>query len=170
MHIVLFALLGAATAAFLWAVAWNWLLHGHSLNQTKPKLDHAVRAASLQIDRREAALGRLAWDEASGRAHFFRYLQLNFKLNVDLTPQPDSLLEAKPIVHRLEFVTHTTYPYEVIRSITVHEGGSLQTTRNVRVTIYGPSVVAIVELERSMLGLGRKEPIVLSSVANVRFR
>ncbi|WP_230876197.1 hypothetical protein [Paenibacillus validus] len=170
LHLVLFALLGVAAASFLWVVAWNWLLHGHSLSRAKPLLDHAVRAASLQLDPGEAALGRLVWDEAAGRDHFLRYLRLNFKLNGDLTPQPGSPLESAPVVHRLEFVTHSTYPYELVRSVTVREGGNLQTTRNVRVTIYGPSVVAVVELERSLLGLGRKEPIVLSSVASVRFR
>ncbi|WP_235941508.1 hypothetical protein [Paenibacillus puerhi] len=170
VHVLLAALLAIIPAVLLWGLAWNWLLHAHTISKSKPRLDQAARAASMNIDPAQAALGRIIWDEAAGRDNYFKYLRLNFKLAADLTPLPGSTLESSPVVHRLEFVTHTSYPYTLSRTITVHAGTSRQTTRSVQATIYGPSVVAIVELGRPQLGQGREEPIVISSVASVRFR
>ncbi|WP_174349698.1 hypothetical protein [Paenibacillus sp. JMULE4] len=70
----------------------------------------------------------------------------------------------------LEYVTNPTYPYVLNRTITVHSSTDRQTTRSVNVTIYGPSIVAIIEVNRSLLGQPHSEPVVLSSVASVRFR
>lgn len=169
-HLLLFALFGIIAAAFLWITAFNWMMQTHSLTKTKPLLDRVTHAASLNIDRREAALGRLVWDSARGTDDFYKYLRLNLKLGEDLTPLPGSHLKEAPIVHHLEHVTSPTYPYVLNRTITVHSSTDRQTTRSVNVTIYGPSIVAIIEVNRSLLGQQRSEPIVLSSVASVRFR
>ncbi|SDE40663.1 hypothetical protein SAMN02799630_05364 [Paenibacillus sp. UNCCL117] len=170
VHVLLAALLAIIPAVLLWGVAWSWLLHAHTISKSKPLLDQAARAASMNVNKAEAALGRIVWDGQAGRDDFFRYLRLNFRLAPDMTPLAGSPLTAAPFVHRLEFVEHPSYPYLLTRSITVHEGGDKHTVRRVQVTIYGPSVLAIVELASPQLGGGREEPIVLSSVASVRFR
>ncbi|WP_281889646.1 hypothetical protein [Paenibacillus sp. YYML68] len=170
VHLLLTALLAMSFAVLLLATGWNSLVHGHTVNKAKTLLDQAVRAASLNIVPEQAAMGRLVWDEAAGRADFAQYVRLNFKLHDDMRPKTNSPLTAAPIVHRLEFVTNPTYPYTLSRSITVHSGTDRQTTRSVSVTVFGPSVVAIVELEQRQLGTGRTEPVVISSAANVRLR
>ncbi|MGF9712091.1 hypothetical protein [Paenibacillus naphthalenovorans] len=169
-HLLLFALFGIIAAAFLWVTAFNWMMQTHSLTKTKPLLDRATHAASLNIDKREAALGRLVWDSARGTDDFYKYLRLNLKLGPELTPLSRSHLKEAPIVHHLEYVTNITYPYVLNRTITVHSSTDRQTTRSVNVTIYGPSIVAIIEVNRSLLGQPHSEPVVLSSVASVRFR
>jgi hypothetical protein len=170
VHILLTALLAIVPAVLLWGTAWNWLLHAHTISKSKPMLDQATRAASMSIDPVQAAMGRIVWNATEGRAEFYRYLRLNFKLAADLSPLPGSPLEAAPIIHRLEYVESPSYPYTLTRTVTVHAGTARQTTRSVKVTLYGPSVVGIIELSRTQLGQGREEPIVLSSVASVRFR
>lgn len=169
-HLLLFALFGIMTAAFLWITAFNWMMQTHSLSKTKPLLDRATHAASLDIDRREAALGRLVWDSVRGTDDFYKYLRLNLKLGADLTPLPGSHLTEAPIVHLLEFVTSQAYPQVLSRTITVYSGTDRQTTRSVNVTIYGPSVLAIIEVNRTLLGQRQSEPLIISSVASVRFR
>ncbi|WP_010502161.1 hypothetical protein [Paenibacillus elgii] len=169
-HLLLFGLLGMMTAVFIWVIAFNWMMQTYGMNKTKPLLDRAAHAASLDIVPEEAALGRLVWDSTKGTDDFYRYLRLNLKLDSDLTPKEGSHLREAPVVHHLEFVTSPAYPYVLQRTVTVYTGTAKQTTRSVQVTIYGPSVVAIVELNRPLLGLSRSEPVVLSSVASVRFR
>ena len=116
-------------------------------------------------------MGRLAWDEAAGREDFYRYLRLNLKLADDLSPLPGSPLTAAPIVHRLEFVSADAYPSILTRELRVYEGTEQATTRNVTVTLYGPSVVAMIEVSRPLFGRDREaEPIVLSSVSGMRLR
>ena len=56
----------------------------------------------------------------------------------------------------------------VRRTVRVNAGHETDTIRNVDITIYGPSVVAVVEARQRVRG--KLEPIVLSSVASVRFR
>ncbi|MBU7316409.1 hypothetical protein [Paenibacillus oleatilyticus] len=169
-HLLLFGLLGMMTAAFIWVIAFNWMMQTYGTNKTKPLLDRATHAASLDIVPEEAALGRLVWDRTKGTDDFYRYLRLNLKLDSDLTPGEGSHLREAPTVHHLEFVTSPAYPYVLQRTVTVHTGTAKQTTRSVQVTIYGPSVVAIVETNQPLLGLSSSEPAVLSSVASVRFR
>ncbi|MEK8132237.1 hypothetical protein WMW72_30495 [Paenibacillus filicis] len=170
VHILLMALLAIIPAVLLWGTAWNWLLHAHTISKSKPMLDQATRAASMSIDPVQASMGRIVWNETEGRSEFFRYLRLNFKLAADLKPLPGSPMDAAPVIHRLEYAESPAYPSTLTRSITVHAGSDRQTTRSVQVTLYGPSVVAIMEFGRQQLGQGREEPIVLSSVASVRFR
>lgn len=167
-HVLLFALLAATCAVLLLVTSVGWMTL--SVNKTKSKLalDRTTHAAAQQIDLAEAAYGRLAWDEASGRAEFDRFLKLNFGLDAAGQPMEGSRLEAAPVVHRLEFVTSPVYPATIRRTIVAREGTEQETTRRVDVTVYGPSVVAIVEVHQRVRG--GLEPIVLSSVASVRFR
>ncbi|MCZ8523484.1 MULTISPECIES: hypothetical protein [Paenibacillus] len=170
VHILLMGLFGLIFAVLLWVTVFNWLMQTGGLGKSKSLLDHAAHAASLSVDRAEAAHGRLAWDQAGGTEAFYRFLRLNFKLDETLRPVAGSMLPEAPVIHLLEFVTSPTYPYVLRRVVTVHEGEAERTTRNVEVTLYGPSVVAVMEIQRPLLGSGRSEPSVISSVASVRMR
>ncbi|AEI39607.1 hypothetical protein KNP414_01017 [Paenibacillus mucilaginosus KNP414] len=170
VHILLLGFFGIAFAVLLWVTVFNWLMQTGSLGKAKSVLNHAAHAASLSIDEAEAAHGRLVWDEAAGTESFYRYLRLNLKLDEELRPEAGSMLQEAPAVQLLEFVTNPTYPYVVRRSVTIQEGGAGRTTRNVEVTVYGPSVVAVLEIHRPLLGKGRSEPSLISSVASVRMR
>ena len=157
-------------SVFVWATAFNWMLQTNSTNKTKSLLDHATHAAALHIVPTEAAIGRIVWDSAKGTADFYRYLQLNLKLDGTLEPLPGSHLKHRLIVHHLEHVTNPSYPYVLSRSLTLYNGTLDATVRQVQVTIYGPSIVAIIEVRQPLIGYGRSEPIVLSSVASIRFQ
>ncbi|WP_426451474.1 hypothetical protein ACP26L_05020 [Paenibacillus sp. S-38] len=170
VHILLLGFFGIAFAVLLWVTVFNWLMQTGPLAKTKSVLNHAAHAASLSINEGEAAHGRLVWDETAGTDSFYRFLRLNLKLDEELRPEAGSMLQEAPVVHLLEFVTSPTYPYVLRRSVTIHEGGADRTTRNVEVTVYGPSVVAVLEIHRPLLGRGRSEPSLISSVASVRMR
>lgn len=170
VHILLFCLMGMIAIALIWVTAINWMMQTYNMNKTKPLIDHATKAAALNIDRSEAALGRLVWDSAAGTDTFYTYLRLNLKLDASLKPISGSHLTEAPTVRLLEFVTNPTYPYVLYRSVQINPGVSNEVTRNIDVTIYGPSVVAVVEVSQQPFGGGQKEPILLSSVANVRLR
>jgi hypothetical protein len=164
------SLLGLMSCAFIWVIAINWMLQTYNSNKTKPLIDHATHAASLDFVPSEAALGRLVWDTTAGTNDFYKYLRMNLKLDSSNNPVAGSHLMQAPVVHDFEFVSNPTYPYVLNRSLIVYAGSTNETIRNVNVTIYGPSIVAIVEVRQNLIGLGRSEPIVLSSVASVRFR
>jgi hypothetical protein len=154
----------------MWVVLFNWMLQTVVTDKTKPLIDHATHAAALDIDPVQAAKGLLVWNRTAGTNSFYKYLQLNMKLDSVNNPVVGSYLSQVPVIHVLEFVTNSSYPFVIHRSITANPSTSLQVTRNVDVTIYGPSVLAIVQIRQNLIGLGRQEPIVLSSVASVRFR
>ncbi|TLS51964.1 hypothetical protein FE782_11315 [Paenibacillus antri] len=167
-HVLLFALLSVLCAVLLLATSVDWMLQSANKTKSKLALDRATHAAALHVDMQEAAFGRLVWDESAGRAEFARFLRLNFGLDEAGEPAEGGRLEAAPVVHRLEFVTAPAYPATVRRTVVAREGTSQETTRRVDVTVYGPSVVAVVEVHQRVRGV--LEPIVLSSVASVRFR
>jgi hypothetical protein len=167
-HILVFTLLAIGFSVLLFVVSIQWMLQSANKTKSKLALDRAVHAASLHVDPYEAASGRLVWDEVAGEADFYRYLQLNFQLDEAGQPQAGSHLPASPMVHTLEFVTSATYPAVIERVVDVMSDGASIASRHVEVTVYGPSVVAIVEVRQQ--GLGRTEPILLSSVASIRFR
>jgi len=167
-HVLLFALLAVLCAVLLWITSVEWMLQSVNKTKTKLALDRTTHAAALHVDRLEAAYGRLVWDETAGRAEFDRFLRLNLGLDTTGAPLPGGRLEAAPIVHRLEFVTAPAYPATVRRTVVALEGTDMETTRRIDVTVYGPSVVAIVEVHQRVRD--RLEPIVLSSAASVRFR
>jgi hypothetical protein len=153
-HILIFVLFVILFMVSVLLVSMQWMLQSANKTKSKLALDRAVHAASLSIDVMEAAQGRIVWDEWAGEENFDQYLNLNF------------LHREPPIVHLLEFVTNSTYPYTLERTVVINATKGL--TRNVDVTIYGPSVVAIIEVQQ--LGWGKSESIMLSSVASVRFR
>ncbi|HZG78893.1 MAG TPA: hypothetical protein VEZ72_23780 [Paenibacillus sp.] len=167
-HVLLFALLAAMCAVMLLATSIGWMTLSANKTKSKLALDRSTHAAAQRIDLMEAAHGRLVWDETAGRAEFERFLRLNFGLDAAGQPTEGSRLDAAPVVHRLEFVTAPAYPATIRRTVVAREGTEQATTRRVDVTVYGPSVVAIVEVHQ--LVRGGLEPIVLSSVASVRFR
>ncbi len=167
-HVLLFAMLAATCAVLLLVTSVGWMTQSANKTKSKLALDRATHAAALHIDRMEAAYGRLVWVEAAGRAEFERFLRLNFGLDAAGEPLAGGRLEAAPVVHRLEFVTAASYPATIRREVVARAGTAQETTRRVDVTVYGPSVVAIVEVHQRIRG--ELEPIVLSSVASVRFR
>ncbi|MCI3922648.1 hypothetical protein MO973_20660 [Paenibacillus sp. TRM 82003] len=167
--VLMFGLLGIGCCLLLFVVSVQWMLFTHHKTKTKLVLDRASHAASLHIDPSEAAYGRLAWDVSGGTADFDRYLRMNLRLNADGTPSAASPVSVPPIVHSLEFVALPTYPGRVVRSIVVDPGARTETVRTVDAWIYGPSVVAVVEVRPRAIG-GRDDPLVLSSVASARFR
>ncbi len=147
-HIVLFALLAVVFSVTLSVVSVQWMLQTANKTKTKLALDRAVHAAALNLDEREAAYGRLVWDEAAGERDFYRYLRLNLQLDDSGEPLPDSHLETTPVVHGLEFVEFPTYPSVLSRSVVVDDGKESETVRHVEVTVYGPSVVAFLEVRQ----------------------
>lgn len=167
--VLLFGLLAVVFSALLFVTTIGWMLASHNKTKTKLALDQATHAAAMNVDPTEAAYGRLVWVEGAGRADFYKYLSLNLRLDSLGEPAAGSHLTEAPVVHMLEFVSLASYPGTVARSVVVDAGESTETVRSVDVTIFGPSVVAIVEVHQRMSG-GRVEPIVLSSVASIRFR
>ncbi|MDQ0896205.1 MULTISPECIES: hypothetical protein [unclassified Paenibacillus] len=170
VHILLFSLLAILAIVWMWVVIVNWMLQTVITDKTKPLIDHATHAASLDIDPVQAAKGLLVYNTTAGTNSFYKYLRLNMRLDSTNIPVAGSYLSQAPVVHWIEFVTNPSYPFVIHRSIIANGGTSAQVTRNIDVTIYGPSVVAIVEIRQNLIGFGRQEPIVISSVANVRFR
>jgi hypothetical protein len=170
-HILIFALLAVVFSVSLFVVSINWMLQSTNKTKTKLALDRATHAAALNIDPVQASLGKLVWDQVGGMADFYKYLSLNLHLDEHGQPLPSSYLNEAPVVHLLEFVSLPSYPTVVRRTVLVNEGTPDATVRNVVVTVYGPSVVAVLEVRQRMVGgSGRSELILLSSVASVRFR
>lgn len=167
-HMLLFALPAAVFAVLLLVVSLEWMLLAANKTQTKLALDRATHAASMHLNEEEAAYGRLEWEEAAGIADFYRYLQLNLRLDADGQPAAHSRFEQAPVVHLLSFVAAASYPHVVRQTVTVDAGQPTQTARNIEVTVYGPSVVAVIEVRQRVRGV--MEPVVLSSVASVRHR
>ncbi len=170
IHVLIFTLLGIMAIVVVYSISINWMMQTLSINKTKPLIDQATRAATLDIDPTEAAKGKIVWNSTAATNSFYTYLRLNLKLDTSNIPQTGSMLSQAPVIHSLELVTNPTYPFVVHRTLTLYPSTSNQTTRNVDVTIYGPSIIAIVEISQKLIGLGRSEPVVLSSVASVRFR
>jgi|GEM_PF-2258338 len=167
-HIALFALLAVGFTVLLFVTSVQWMLQSSNKTVIKLALDRSTHAAALRYDPLEAAYGRLVWDERQGEDDFYVTLRQNLKLDSLGNPQTGSRLESAPVVHLLEFMTAPAYPAELRRTVIVNAGHETETIRNVEVTIYGPSVVAVVEVHQRVRG--KLEPIVLSSVASVRFR
>lgn len=168
VHVALFALMALVCAVLLFVTAVDWMLLTSGKTRTKLALDRATHAASLQIDPLEAAYGRLVWDEERAARAFDEILRLNLGLSESGEPLPGSPVERSPVVHALEFVTAPSYPAVLKRTVSVHPGTDLETVRNIEVTIYGPSVAAVLEVQQT--ARGKTEPLVLSSVASVRLR
>jgi Flp pilus assembly protein TadG len=170
IHILGTSLLAIVFIVGISAAAINWGLHTLSVNKVKLALDQSVRAAALSIDQVEAAAGFLVLDESQAALDFHRYLRLNLRLNESDLPAVSSLVADKPVVHVLEFVRAPVYPVTVQRSVTLYPGATDQTIRTIDVTLYGPSVLSITEFRIRRLGSSRLTPLVISSVASVRFR
>ncbi|WP_233532393.1 hypothetical protein [Paenibacillus alkalitolerans] len=169
-HVLLFGLMAVIFSVALFVVSLDWMLQSANKTKTKLVLDRAAHAAAINIDPMEAAYGRLVWDQAAGTADFYKYLHMNMRLDSQGKPQTGSYLTEAPVVHMLQFVSAPSYPVVLHQSVVVRAGTAEETVRNVDVTVYGPSVIAVVEVHHRVTGTGRVEPIVLSSVASVRFR
>ncbi|MBC8079092.1 MAG: hypothetical protein H7X86_02020 [Gorillibacterium sp.] len=170
IHVLAMGLLAIITLAVVGLASINWGIQTLTISKAKPLLDQSTRAAALNIDSNAMVMGLIQWNEADGKADFYRYLQLNFRLNENNQPLRNSFIATEPVVHVLEFITASQYPYSLHRSISLYSGGTKATIRTVDVTIYGPSVLAIVEFNRKKLGSSELEPIVVSSVASIRHR
>jgi hypothetical protein len=169
-HILLFALVGIVAAVLIWCTILNWMMQISTTNKTKNLLDHATSAAATNINVLQQLQGKIVWDTVAGTNDFYKYLRLNLKLDSLNVPQAGSYLSITPIVQDLEFVTAVTYPSVIHRTVTLYASTADQIVRHVDVTIYGPSIIAIIEVRQNLIGLGRSEPILIPSVASARFR
>src|SRR5690606_20937718 len=145
-------------AVLLLTTSVDWMLQSVDKTRSKLALDRATHAAALYTDPEERMYGRLVWDMAGGEEAFGRFLQLNFNLNEDMTPGDGSRLEVPPVVQVLEFVPADASPVSRDRPGIVGGGAYGTTTRRGEVAVYGPSVVAIIEVHRRVRG--QLEPIV----------
>jgi hypothetical protein len=170
VHILLFSLLGIVAVVLVLVSSSNWMSQILTMDKTKNYLDHATAAAATDVNISQAMQGKIVWDTISGTNDFYKYLRLNLKLNSLNVPQAGSYLTLTPIVQDLEFVTAVTYPYVLHRTLILYPSTVDQITRHIDVTIYGPSVVAILEVRQNLIGLGKKEPILIPSVASARYR
>lgn len=170
VHILLFSLIGIVAGVLIWCTILNWTMEITTTNKTKNLLDHATSAAATDMNVQQQLQGKLVWDTVAGTSDFYKYLRLNLKLNSSNVPQPGSYLSVAPIVQVLEFVTAASYPSVIHRTITLYASTADQVIRHIDVTIYGPSVIAVLEVRQNLIGLGKKEPILIPSVASARFR
>lgn len=170
VHILVLALLALGSVAVITVTAFNAAML-YSLNSgIKPLLDTATHAAAMEVDPRQASYGRIVWDSTSGTNAFYRSLQRNLQLDAANQPLAGSPLAAAPIVHKLTYVTAAGYPFDYDVSITLYAGTDRETVRSVRARLYGPSVLAILEVRQHQAGGGADEPVILSSVSSVRPR
>lgn len=169
-HIYIFGLLALGGMTVIFIVSLNVALQYTSKDHTKPLIDIATHAAALDIDLSEAAEGRITWDVNKGTASFYSYLRKNLHLDPNNMPEQGSYLSVAPIVHYLGLVTNSSYPFTYVKSITLHQSSAQQLTRKIQTKLYGPSVVAIVEVQQKMYGQAVDEPIVISSVSSIRYR
>jgi len=170
IQVLILGLFAVAAMILLFVVSVNVSLHMAARGGAKDYLDIATAAAALDIDETEASYGRLVWNETKGTATFYKYLQLTFRLDSNNEPQSGSFLRKAPVIHYLGFVTNASYPYTYTKSIKVHGDTDKETIRSIEATLYGPSVVAIVEIEQNMYGESDAEPIVIPSVSSIRPR
>jgi len=168
--VLLITLLAILSLTALWLASVNWSKHALTLDKAKPILDQATRAASLDVDPAALGEGRLVWNEEAGKRSFTAYLYRNLRLDEDGNPLDGSMLAAPPLIHSLEFATAPAYPFTLHRSVELYAGTEDETVRVVDVTLYGPSVLSIVELRTKSIGSGRLEPLILSSVSSIRYR
>jgi hypothetical protein len=169
-HVYIFGLLALGGITIIFIISLNIALEYTNKNRSKPLVDIATHAAALDIDLSEAAQGRITWDTIKGTASFYSYLRKNLHLDSNNMPVQGSYLSVAPIVHYLGLVTNSSYPYIYVKSITLHPSTNQQVVRNIQATLYGPSVVAIVEVQQKMYGQAADEPIVFSSVSSIRTR
>jgi hypothetical protein len=169
-HVYIFGLLSIGGIMIIFIISLNIALEYTNKNHTKPLIDIATHAAALDIDLNEAAQGRITWDTVKGTASFYSYLRKNLHLDSNNNPIQGSYLTAAPIVHYLGLVTNSSYPYIYVKSITLHPSTAQQVVRKTQATLYGPAVVAIVEVQQKMYGQSADEPIVISSISSIRNR
>jgi hypothetical protein len=169
-HILIFVLLASMSIVWVDITTLNWMQLTTITNKTKVRLDLATQAAASNVNRTQAARGIITWDTSNGTADFYKYLQLNLKLDSSNNPIAGSYLLQNPIVQYLAFISNATYPYVFNKTITLYPSTPDQTIRNISVTLYGPSVVAIMEVRHHLMGTNRTVPIIQSSVASLRYR
>lgn len=169
-HIYIFGLMAIGMMTVVMILSLNVALHYANKDRTKPLIDSATHAASLDFNLMEASRGRLVWDIPSGTATFYNYFRKNLRLDASNNPLPGSYLTTAPIVHFLGFVTNPTYPYTYIKNVTVQPATTQETIRTIHTQLYGPSVVAIVEVTQDVVGQTQHESIVISSVSSIRRR
>lgn len=169
-HILIFALLAMIAMVTIVVTAFNVTVQYAKKDKTKIALDAATHAAALDIDEVQASYGNIVWDPVKGTESFYTYLRKNLRLDASNQPMLGSYVKEPPIIHFLGQVTNPTYPFEYVKSVTVYAGTSKETTRTIHTTIYGPSVVAIMEVRQYMYGESDEEPIILSSVSSIRRR
>jgi hypothetical protein len=169
-HVYIFGLLALGGITIIFIISLNIAFEYTNKNYSKPLVDIATHAAALDIDLNEAAQGLITWDSIKGTASFYSYLRKNLHLDSNNNPVQGSYLSAAPIVHYLALVTNSSYPFIYVKSIILHPSTNQQLVRKIQATLYGPSVVAIVEVQQKMYGQTADEPIVISSVSSIRNR
>jgi hypothetical protein len=169
-HVYIFGLMAMGGMMIIFIVSMNIALQYTNKDHSKPLIDIATHAATLDIDLMEAAQGRIVWDTIKGTASFYKYLQKNLHLDNNNVPVQGSYLTVAPAVHFLGLVSNSSYPFTYVKTITLHQSTVKQTVRTIQTTLYGPSVVAIVEVQQKMHGQAMDEPIVITSVSSIRNR
>ncbi|WP_227013813.1 hypothetical protein [Paenibacillus psychroresistens] len=169
-HVYIFGLLAIGGILIIFIISLNIALEYTNKNHSKPLVDIATHAAALDFDLNEAAQGRITWDPVKGTASFYSYLRKNLSLDSNNYPLPGSYLTAAPIVHYLGLVSNSSYPFIYSKNVTLHPSSTQQVVRKIQATLYGPSVVAIVEVQQKMNGQATGEPIVISSISSIRNR
>jgi hypothetical protein len=169
-HVYIFGLLAIGGIIIIFIISMNIALEYTNKNHSKPLVDIATHAASLDIDLNEAAQGRITWDPVKGTASFYSYLRKNLNLDSSNNPIQGSYLTTAPIVHYLGLVSNSSYPFIYVKNVTLHPSTAQQVVRKIQATLYGPSVVAIVEVQQKMYGQAADEPIVISSISSIRTR
>lgn len=170
VHIYIFGLMAIGAITIIFITSLNIAFQYTNKDHTKQLIDIATHAAALDIDPVQAALGRIVWDTNKGTASFYNYFRKNLHLDGNNIPLQGSYLTATPIVHYLGFVTNSNYPFTYTKIITLYPGTAQQTTRSIHTILYGPSIVAMVEVNQKMYGQGTNEPIFISSVSSMRKR
>lgn len=166
-HILVLVLGMIPFLLLLFVVLWQQGQSSSLKTLTKLAIDRATHAASLYFDSNAWAMGEWVWDEAEGRKAFLDSLQKNLYLDASLQPLGSrSRLSAKPIIHELTFVTQDTYPMRWQRTYPVLDGDGQWIQRRIDVVLYGPAVVAVVEVRSRIATIDRS--VLLTSVAGVR--
>lgn len=168
---MILSLLSLLITTLMWVTGFNWMNQMLLKQQLKLAADHAARAAAQDIDTTQLLQGKLTWNAVAGTSDFYVYLQRNLKLDSSNRSSGGYIRAGYKVdVPLLEFVSSPFYPYTLSRSVTLYGGTVNQTTRKVDVTIYGPSIVAVLGAPYFNMGSARQDAIVISTVASIRKR
>lgn len=170
----------------------DYIILYNKQNSLKNHLNAAVHAGSLSIDETQLSQGYFRLDTTtegiSAQDMFYKYLRLNMKLDNNNTAIEGSILGegTKVNVDELVYVDFesgtltnlntkpTTCSYDVGSSqvtcaVTLNEATSMEITRDVRQTVIGPSLIAIIDTVHKGIGSILDEPLLIPAIQEVYF-